>query len=57
MDAKMKRGTEWGRMLFGLPIFAVLCLVGCGGRPAPRRGGAAAPGLADGGSNREGVGA
>ena len=35
----MKRGTAWGRMLFGLPIFAVLCLVGCGGRPArPGRG-------------------
>ena len=45
MDAKMKRGTAWGRMLFGLPIFAVLCLVGCGGR-----GGASDRGVAYGDS-------
>ena len=54
MDAKMKRGTEWGRMLFGLPIFAVLCLVGCGGRPAAGRGGAAGRGVGDGGRGRGG---
>ena len=47
MDAKMKRGTAWGRMLFGLPIFAVLCLVGCGGRPAPGPGGGAARGVGE----------
>lgn len=50
MDAKMKRGTAWGRMLFGLPIFAVLCLVGCGGRPAAGRGGASDRGVAYGDS-------
>ena len=50
MDAKMKRGTAWGRMLFGLPFFAVLCLVGCGGRPAAGRGGASDRGVAYGDS-------
>ena len=50
MDAKMKIGTARGRMMFGLPISAVLCLVGCGGRPAAGRGGASDRGVAYGDS-------
>ena len=51
MDAKMKGGTARGRMLVGLPIFAVLCLGGRGGRPAPGRGGASDRGVAYGDSS------